>query len=158
MESTIKEALNKLNIGKTTLYDRMDKLRIRPMKRGNRAYLTEEQLVLLNTNPENLGRTSEENRTDSAGYRRTNHDSILEKQLEFMQSQLEEKDQQLRKMQSLLDQEQQLSMTKERRILELEDLRNHRNNSDGILPTKEWLTEFVAQIKQNQESFDAMKS
>ena len=109
MEQTIQQVCEILGIARPTLYQRMNKLSIRAIKRGKQAYLKEEQIQLLHSNF-----------LDSRQTHQTDSRQIVDtSEILFLREQLQAANTRETDLRRLLDQEQQLSLMKERRVEEL---------------------------------------
>ena len=122
----ITEAARKLEISDTTLNRRLKKLSITKVKKGRLAYISEEdfeKVKAMEINPSTHSTPSQiPFNLEEVGFLREQlqqKDSLHLNQLQMLKEQLEQKDKQIGELQKSLDQEQQLSLLREKRIEEL---------------------------------------
>ena len=114
----IKDCCIKFNISRPALYQRLKKLKIKPVKHGRRSFLTSEQVKLI----ENAYQTTKPSQ-DPIVNSKDELISLLKGQVDYLKNQVDG-------FQTILEQQQALVMQYSQRVKQLEDLRDN----PGIQP------------------------
>lgn len=123
---TIKELAEEIGVSKVAVQKKMERLNIKNkmVRDGNRLLIPEELEYTIKTS---FNKYTTENKTES---NEKQTDNMTETFIAILQKELEEKNKQIERLQNIINQEQQLRMVTEQKLLALEDKENENTNKE----------------------------
>ena len=126
---TIRDLALEIGVSKVAVQKKIEKLNLKNdlIKRGNKLLIPDSVEYALKSAFNYANDNKDDNESQENENNRVNYDNSLQTVIEVLRTELEEKNKQIDKLQTIINQEQQLRMVTEQKLIAIEQKREEEN-------------------------------